>query len=464
MLTSQPPATPKCGCAVNADSTLKEAHEIEFSFSPSAKEHIETATTDDETLGQRMHTCSTAQAVISIKSGKSVPSCRGGKHSNAPIPRSRSLNDLGDKSKSKESQPPRKKKKLVVESDNDDQVKVIHAEQDSELLMFCLQGQKRGRGGTAKDIPLIFTKDTRDGKTGHWCDICKWFLGRNSSLRTHIACNYDTHFKKAEWDSLVLIQKVLAEPATAQASFLSEAVPTVWKLLLTLEFMQTHLEDMQHDPEFASVKHGLEKALKVLAKYYWKTDATSTNIVTLVLNPGIKMEYIKANWGKEWLTEAEETMGRLFDRYHSEVSQGSKSESRTAPHAPSPVKASSGYGSSWLAASLKQYLESPLALGEEDIVGWWGLHCSEYPTLSQMARDYLAIQGSAAPCERCFSSSGQTGTSRCNCLLPKTFEVLQILKNAYKTGEMQTAAETLASQGGILKEELGCNDLLVAKT
>ncbi|KIJ55941.1 hypothetical protein M422DRAFT_95683, partial [Sphaerobolus stellatus SS14] len=59
-------------------------------------------------------------------------------------------------------------------------------------------------------------------------------------------------------------------------------------------------------------------------------------------------------------------------------------------------------------------------------------HSTEYPTLACIARDYLTIQGSAVPCERCFSSSGLTGTNRCNRLLPKTFEGLQILKNAYK--------------------------------
>ncbi|KIJ33584.1 hypothetical protein M422DRAFT_128513, partial [Sphaerobolus stellatus SS14] len=65
-------------------------------------------------------------------------------------------------------------------------------------------------------------------------------------------------------------------------------------------------------------------------------------------------------------------------------------------------------------------------------------HSAEYPTLARIARDYLAIQGSAVPCERCFSSSGQTGTNRRNRLLPKTFEALQILKNAYKSGDMKT--------------------------
>ncbi|KIJ50082.1 hypothetical protein M422DRAFT_160137, partial [Sphaerobolus stellatus SS14] len=64
-------------------------------------------------------------------------------------------------------------------------------------------------------------------------------------------------------------------------------------------------------------------------------------------------------------------------------------------------------------------------------------HAAEYPTLSHIAHDYLAIQGSAVPCERCFSSSGQTGTNRRNYLLPKTFEALQILKKAYKSEKLR---------------------------
>ncbi|KIJ25800.1 hypothetical protein M422DRAFT_88439, partial [Sphaerobolus stellatus SS14] len=54
--------------------------------------------------------------------------------------------------------------------------------------------------------------------------------------------------------------------------------------------------------------------------------------------------------------------------------------------------------------------------------------------LSRMARDYLAIQGSAVASERTFSSAGITGTDRRNRLLPETFEALQILKSGYKNG------------------------------
>ena len=48
-----------------------------------------------------------------------------------------------------------------------------------------------------------------------------------------------------------------------------------------------------------------------------------------------------------------------------------------------------------------------------------------------MAHDYLAIQGSATPSERAFSSSGTTGTAKHNCLSIEAFEALQLLKSAY---------------------------------
>jgi hypothetical protein len=67
-----------------------------------------------------------------------------------------------------------------------------------------------------------------------------------------------------------------------------------------------------------------------------------------------------------------------------------------------------------------------------------------YPTLSRMARDYLAIQGSSMPSERAFSSGGITDHSRRNRLTPEVFEALQLLKSAYRNGHIKVAAEAAA--------------------
>ena len=53
-----------------------------------------------------------------------------------------------------------------------------------------------------------------------------------------------------------------------------------------------------------------------------------------------------------------------------------------------------------------------------------------------MARDYLAIQGSATPSERAFSSRGTTGTAKHNRLSVEAFEALQLLKSAYRNAHI----------------------------
>ena len=66
-------------------------------------------------------------------------------------------------------------------------------------------------------------------------------------------------------------------------------------------------------------------------------------------------------------------------------------------------------------------------------------HQSQYPTLSRMARDYLAIQGSATPSERAFSGGRLTGTKRHNHLNYEAFTGLQLLKSAYRNGHISAA-------------------------
>jgi hypothetical protein len=104
---------------------------------------------------------------------------------------------------------------------------------------------------------------------------------------------------------------------------------------------------------------------------------------------------------------------------------------------------------------LRQYLKAG-AEATTDIIGWWGVSLkfhahpthlipwqinTRYPTLRKIARDYLAIQGSATPSERAFSSGGITGCARRNRLQPAVFEALQVLKSAYRNGHISATTE-----------------------
>ncbi|KAF5370432.1 hypothetical protein D9615_009740 [Tricholomella constricta] len=124
-----------------------------------------------------------------------------------------------------------------------------------------------------------------------------------------------------------------------------------------------------------------------------------------------------------------------------------------------PDKSNGQYGYSWIRNAvrarvdaehtqasprdeLKRYLESPLEK-VEDVIGYWGKHSgpSHYPTLARLARDYLAIQGSATPSERAFSSGGLTGVALRNRLTVEAFEALQLLKSAYRNGHIDAGSE-----------------------
>ena len=66
-------------------------------------------------------------------------------------------------------------------------------------------------------------------------------------------------------------------------------------------------------------------------------------------------------------------------------------------------------------------------------------HAIQYLILASMAHDYLAVQGSATLSERAFSSAALTDTKRRNRLSPDLFESLQILKSAYRNGQMSAS-------------------------
>jgi hypothetical protein len=118
------------------------------------------------------------------------------------------------------------------------------------------------------------------------------------------------------------------------------------------------------------------------------------------------------------------------------------------------------------------YLDSPVETSSSDVIGWWGVsqamrfchmmqlntsplaqvHSNTHRTWAKIARDYLAIQGSAVPCERVFSSSGVTGTDRRNRLTPQVFEALQLLKHAYHTATFTVEDEIEETNGYMFKE------------
>ena len=60
---------------------------------------------------------------------------------------------------------------------------------------------------------------------------------------------------------------------------------------------------------------------------------------------------------------------------------------------------------------------------------WWKIHSSEYPILSQMAKDYLTVMSTSVPCEQLFSIAGKQITQTRNKLHPDTTRACLCLKS-----------------------------------
>ena len=77
---------------------------------------------------------------------------------------------------------------------------------------------------------------------------------------------------------------------------------------------------------------------------------------------------------------------------------------------------------------IASYLSVPCEDMDYDPLVFWNTNGTQYPTLSKMARKYLAVPASSAPVERLFSIAGKVfRPDRCS-LKDDTFEKLMIVK------------------------------------
>ncbi|GBC41841.2 zinc finger BED domain-containing protein RICESLEEPER 2-like [Rhizophagus irregularis DAOM 181602=DAOM 197198] len=77
---------------------------------------------------------------------------------------------------------------------------------------------------------------------------------------------------------------------------------------------------------------------------------------------------------------------------------------------------------------IERYLALPCN-GNVEVLLWWQAHTVEFPVLSLMARDYLAIQSTSVACEQAFSVAGNTITKTQNRLQPETVRASLCAKN-----------------------------------
>ncbi|KAF9463201.1 hypothetical protein BDZ94DRAFT_1308940 [Collybia nuda] len=93
-------------------------------------------------------------------------------------------------------------------------------------------------------------------------------------------------------------------PASIHSTLSAEKVPTVTKVYPHLDYHQSKWEDLHNNPEYEPVYNALDAGLKNMRKWYNSTEKTTIYLITHVIDPTLKMEYIKAAWDDKSVEKA----------------------------------------------------------------------------------------------------------------------------------------------------------------
>ena len=195
--------------------------------------------------------------------------------------------------------------------------------------------------------------------------------------------------------------------------------------------IQTHLEKYARDDNFS--QRTMADLISRKIKDYWMVmDSASTT--SAILDPRSKLSVFP----DESKLSAREHIQSIYELYKGQ----SLLPTNSAP--PTPIRRNRQYFAQLrqnleftneneipipeeteVETELNHYLDQPVDEETEPLL-WWQAHLSEFPVLSNMARDYLTIQATSVASEQAFSIAGNVITKTQNRLLPVTAEQEQV--------------------------------------
>jgi hAT family C-terminal dimerisation region len=169
-------------------------------------------------------------------------------------------------------------------------------------------------------------------------------------------------------------------------------------------------------------------------------DSTPIYFIASILDPRLKGTWIEAHHpnGKKMI---ENVRTILYKQYP----QNSPSTESTTTN--STFKPSIGFRmlhdmhkNATPTSDIDRYLDSPVVEwdGKKDdknwVLKWWKANTLQYPIMSQVARDYLAISIAEVDVERLFSSGRDLIGLRRHSLSPDTMKALMLCRDQYRLG------------------------------
>lgn len=204
-----------------------------------------------------------------------------------------------------------------------------------------------------------------------------------------LRCKY--HLSAEEWSVIEELVTVLQRYKSATVFFSRDAT-SIAAVIPAMDKLDDHLKSIQSAPEqfHPSILAAMKLARKKMDRYWKRTDESDVYRITMVLHPGLKLEYFRAhNWEEEWIEAAEHV---TQEEYVLHYKTQSPAEPSTTSQEMVNANDFSDYSMGPLSSSdeLEDYLRQPVEK-VSDPLKWWVNNRDTYPTLYRMTLDYLSV-------------------------------------------------------------------------
>jgi hypothetical protein len=250
----------------------------------------------------------------------------------------------------------------------------------------------------------------------------------------------------AEWVMLTEILNFLQPFKEATIRVSGRNYPTISEVIPWYNFLLDHAETtMDITSEILRPKLHLAAtaAFNKLEKYYSETSDFYT--IATVLDPKLKLEPYKPDGDDIGEVEDTNIILSVFKEELKTYQLRFENANAAGRSSGSSTFSTSSEGSEIMrqvykrrrvsnssSDELNMYLSEPVLPIEACSLNWWKGNASRFPTLSRMAKDFLAAPGTSVPSESAFSGGRHTVTDFRGSLNPNTIRALQCLKSWYK--------------------------------
>ena len=251
---------------------------------------------------------------------------------------------------------------------------------------------------------------------------------------------------KKEWDQAEYLLDVLMPFIKCSTRLEQTTRPGIEKVFWVYENLFNELDrvstilDRRENRDVAWAQE-LRPALNALAeklrKYYKATEGPYVYPNGVIFQPHGKLVlFEQQSWDKEDIQRYSEACRERYISEYESVDDRPIIQSQPSRKRSATAMEDDEYEAMLLNLTTREqmneydrYIQSPRVTYDVDVLEWWRQHADQYPYLSRMVRDTLAVPATGAGVERQFSLSGRVATSVRSRLSTMTVSNIMMYKN-----------------------------------